>query len=169
MLLTARLPVNVSSVQTWFYICKEIFARKHTATQKPTSARPLIVITMTPPPPHTHTNTHTHTHTRALVGVEPCRCPVLETNEGTETTFRHGNQAYTKSKRLEVRGQLMRSKSRTIFNYIDLHAQRLGFRPKRNHFRRQRSYRATFGHTGWWPIAKCSRKPRWNYTGRFRR
>ena len=31
-LLTARLPVTVSSVQTWFYIilCKESFAGKHT-------------------------------------------------------------------------------------------------------------------------------------------
>ena len=27
--------------------CKEIFARKHTATHKPTSAQPLIVTTMT--------------------------------------------------------------------------------------------------------------------------
>ena len=31
-------------------LCKEIFARKHTATHKPTSAQPLIVTTMT----HTH-------------------------------------------------------------------------------------------------------------------
>ena len=28
-------------------LCKEIFARKHTATHKPTSAQPLIVTTMT--------------------------------------------------------------------------------------------------------------------------
>ena len=38
-------------------LCKEIFARKHTATHKPTFAQP----------PHsdfddTHTHTHTHTH-----------------------------------------------------------------------------------------------------------
>ena len=42
--MTARLPVTVSSVQTWFLhvgLCKEIFARKHTATHKPTSAQPL--------------------------------------------------------------------------------------------------------------------------------
>ena len=32
-------------------LCKEIFARKHTATHKPTSAQPPIVTTMT----HTHT------------------------------------------------------------------------------------------------------------------
>ena len=31
-------------------LCKEIFARKHTTTHKPTSAQPLIVTTMT----HTH-------------------------------------------------------------------------------------------------------------------
>ena len=37
-------------------LCKEIFARKHTATHKPTSARsPPLVTSMT----HTHTHTHT--------------------------------------------------------------------------------------------------------------
>ena len=36
-------------------LCKEIFARKHTATHKPTSAQPTIVTTMT----HTHIHTHT--------------------------------------------------------------------------------------------------------------
>ena len=35
-------------------LSKEIFARKHTATHKPTSAHPLIVTTMT----HIHTYTH---------------------------------------------------------------------------------------------------------------
>ena len=38
-------------------LCKEIFARKQTATHKPTSAQP--------PPPHSDlddTQTHTHTH-----------------------------------------------------------------------------------------------------------
>ena len=37
-------------------LCKEIFARKHTATHKPTSAQPHIVTTMT----HIHTYIHTH-------------------------------------------------------------------------------------------------------------
>ena len=46
-------------------IYKEIFARKHTATHKPTSAQPLIVTTMT----------HIHL-TRALVAVEPRRPPI---------------------------------------------------------------------------------------------
>ena len=36
-------------------LCKEIFARKHAATHKPTSAQPLIVPTMT----HTRTLIHT--------------------------------------------------------------------------------------------------------------
>ena len=36
-------------------LCKEIFARKHTATHKPTSAQPTHCATMT----HTHTHTHT--------------------------------------------------------------------------------------------------------------
>ena len=49
-------------------LCKEIFARKHTATHKPTSAQPPIVTSMT----HTHTHTYTHIHlTRSLVAVEP--------------------------------------------------------------------------------------------------
>ena len=47
-------------------LCKEIFARKYTATHKPTSAQP----------PHsdlddTHTHIHTHTPTRWLVAMEP--------------------------------------------------------------------------------------------------
>ena len=56
-------------------LCIEIFARKHTATHKPTSAQPLIVTTMT----------HIHL-TRSLVALEPRRCPM--TDVGTETTFR---------------------------------------------------------------------------------
>ena len=36
-------------------LCKEIFARKHTATHRPTSAQPLIVTTMT------------HTYIHALI------------------------------------------------------------------------------------------------------
>ena len=40
-------------------LCKEIFARKHTATHKPTSAQPTHCATMT----HTHTYTHTHIRT----------------------------------------------------------------------------------------------------------
>ena len=43
--MTARLPVTVSSVQLDVVLhvglCEEIFARKHTATHKPTSAQPL--------------------------------------------------------------------------------------------------------------------------------
>ena len=39
-------------------LCKEIFARKHTATHKPTSAQPTHCATMT----HTHTHIHTHIH-----------------------------------------------------------------------------------------------------------
>ena len=48
-------------------LCKEIFARKHTGTHKPTSAQPTHCATMT----HTHTHTHTHTPTRSLVAKEP--------------------------------------------------------------------------------------------------
>ena len=63
-------------------ICKEIFARKHTATHKRTSAQPLIVTTMT----HIHTHTHIHTSTRSLVAAEPRRPPL--TDVSTETAFR---------------------------------------------------------------------------------
>ena len=41
-------------------LCKEIFARKHTATHKPTSAQP---VHMCHDDTHTHTHTHTHIHT----------------------------------------------------------------------------------------------------------
>ena len=39
-------------------LCKEIFARKHTATHKPTSAHSAHMTMMT----HTHTHTHTYTY-----------------------------------------------------------------------------------------------------------
>ena len=57
--MIARLPVTVSSganVVLHVGLCKEIFARKHTATHKPTSAQP-------PPPPPPIVTTMTHTHT----------------------------------------------------------------------------------------------------------
>ena len=48
-LLTARLYATVSIVQMRLYVpvCSKIFARKHTATHKPTSDQPLLVTTMT--------------------------------------------------------------------------------------------------------------------------
>ena len=44
-------------------LCKEIFARKHTATHKPTSAQPHRVTTMT--------HIHTYTHKSANRGAAP--------------------------------------------------------------------------------------------------
>ena len=44
---------------------KEIFARTHSATHKPTSAQRLIVTTMTHTHTHTHTHTRTHTHEKS--------------------------------------------------------------------------------------------------------
>ena len=45
-------------------LCKQIFARKHTATHnQPRSAHLPIVTTMTHIHTYTHTHTHTHTHT----------------------------------------------------------------------------------------------------------
>ena len=46
--------VKCANVVLHVGLCKEIFARKHRATHKPTSAHPLIVTTMT----HIHTYIH---------------------------------------------------------------------------------------------------------------
>ena len=68
-------------------LCKEIFARKHTATHKPTSAQPLIVTTMT--------------RTRSLGAVEPRRPPMHMTDVGTGTAFRLDQRKhFRKSKHL---------------------------------------------------------------------
>ena len=76
-------------------LCKDIFARKHTATHKPTSAQPLIVTTMT------HIHTHIHTSTRSLVAVEPRRPPMHMTDVGIETAFRLDQRKhFLKSKHL---------------------------------------------------------------------
>ena len=48
--------VKLANVVLHVGLCKEIFARKHTATHKPTSADSAHMTTMT--------HTHTHTHTR---------------------------------------------------------------------------------------------------------
>ena len=48
--------VKLANVVLHVGLCKEIFARKHTATHKPTSAYSAHMTTMT--------HTHTHTHTR---------------------------------------------------------------------------------------------------------
>ena len=47
-------------------LCKEIFARKHTATHKPTSAQPTH---MCHDDTHTHTHTYTHTHIHTYIHV----------------------------------------------------------------------------------------------------
>ena len=53
-------------------LCKEIFARKHTATHKPTSAQPPHSdLDDTHTHTHTHIHTYTHTPTRSLVAKEP--------------------------------------------------------------------------------------------------
>ena len=48
--------VKRANVVLYVDLCKEIFAKKHTATHKPTSAQPTHCATMT------HTDTHTHIH-----------------------------------------------------------------------------------------------------------
>ena len=58
--------VERANVVLYVGLCKEIFARKHTATHKPTFAPP------PPPPPHSDLDdTHTHTPTRSLIAMEP--------------------------------------------------------------------------------------------------
>ena len=51
--------VKRANVDLHVRLCKEIFARKHTATHKPTSAQPTHMCH-----DDTHTHTHTHIHTR---------------------------------------------------------------------------------------------------------
>ena len=63
-------------------LCKEIFARKHTATHKPTSAQPTHMCH-----DDTHTHTHTHTHTYKMAGRHGAPRPPM-TDVGTETAFR---------------------------------------------------------------------------------
>ena len=54
-------------------LCKEIFARKHTASHKPTSAQPTHIATMT--------------HTHKMAGRHGAPRPPM-TDVGTETAFR---------------------------------------------------------------------------------
>ena len=73
-------------------LCKEIFARKHTATHKPTSAQPTHMC-------HDDTHTHTHTHTHLQDGWSPWSPQAsYMTDVGTETVFRLGKaQAFPKT------------------------------------------------------------------------
>ena len=65
-------------------LCKEIFARKHTATHKPTSAQPPHSDL---DDTHTHTHTHIHTYTYKMAGRHGAPRPPM-TDVGTETAFR---------------------------------------------------------------------------------
>ena len=73
-------------------LCEEIFARKHTATHKPTSAQPLSA-------PHSDQRDIRIHLTRLLVAAEPRRPPM--TDVGTETAFRLDQRKhFRKSKHL---------------------------------------------------------------------
>ena len=79
-----------------------------------------------------------------LFAVEPRRPP--KTNVGTKTAFRHDQCKQFKKNKHLLRSEVSwyESNSRTFSTfrlYIDLHAQRHGFRPKRKHFRGQSSSR----------------------------
>ena len=60
--MTARLPVTVSSVQTWFYMHAYVKKSSPGSTQLPTSRHLL-----SPPTCATMTHTHTHTYTHLLI------------------------------------------------------------------------------------------------------
>ena len=77
-------------------LCKEIFARKHTATHKPTSAQPHIVTTIT--------HMHTHTSTRGLVALEPRRPPM--TDEVTESAFQLDQRKHFQKSNLLLRSEV---------------------------------------------------------------
>ena len=63
--MTARLPVTVSSVQTWFYMYAYVKKSSPGSTQLPTSQHLLS-------PPHSDLDdTHTHTHTHLQDGGSP--------------------------------------------------------------------------------------------------
>ena len=71
--------VKHANVDLHVDLCKEIFARKHTATHKPTSAQPTHMC---------HDDTHTHIHTpNKMAGRLGAPRPPM-TDVGTETAFR---------------------------------------------------------------------------------
>ena len=69
--------VKLANVVLHVGLCKEIFARKHTATHKPTSADSAHMTTMT----------HIHTYTHKMAGRHGAPRPPM-TDVGTETAFR---------------------------------------------------------------------------------
>ena len=78
--MTARLPVTVSSVQTWFYMYAYVKKSSPGSTQLPTSRHLLS--------PHIVTSmTHTHTYTYKMAGRHGAPRPPM-TDVGTETAFR---------------------------------------------------------------------------------
>ena len=80
--------VRLANVVLHVGLCKEIFARKHTATHKPTSAHSAHMSTMT--------HTHTHTYTYKMAGRHGAPRPPM-TDVGTETAFRlEKTQAFPK-------------------------------------------------------------------------
>ena len=110
--MTARLPVTVSSVQTWFYMT---FVKKSSpgSTQLPTSRHLLS------PPTVPRWHTYTHTHTYKIAGrLEPRRPPMKD--EGTETAFRLDQcKHFRKSKHL-LRSEVNRCDQSSI----ELHLRR---------------------------------------------
>ena len=72
--MTARLPVTVSSVQTWFYMYAYVKKSSPGSTQLPTSRHllsPPTCATMTHTHTHTHTHARTHTHIHLQDGWSP--------------------------------------------------------------------------------------------------
>ena len=93
--------VKLANVVLHAGLCKEIFARKHTATHKPTSAhhQSAHMTTMT----HIHIHTHTHTHTSNKIANRSGapRPPLTDAYVVTETAFRLDQRKhFRKSKHL---------------------------------------------------------------------
>ena len=105
-------------------LCEEIFARKHTATHKPTSAQPLSAAHSDQRDIHTRINRLWSPLTYGLGGnkiASRCAAPKPPMTD----RCRHRNcfptrpaQAFPKKETsLEVRGQLMRSSPASIYMY----------------------------------------------------
>ena len=101
---------------------REIFARTHTATHELASAQRLKVTIVT--------------STRALVAVLTPRLPIRDKRRHRNCFHTRPLQAYSKSNHLWGQGSVDTIKFGYTLNYIDLHAQRQGFRAKKEPFPR---------------------------------
>ena len=88
--MTARLPVTVSSVQTWFYMYAYVKKSSPGSTQLPTSRHLL-----SPPTCATMTLTHTHIHTP----INRLWSPLAYGQGGNKYSFLHSLAGFTAGSR----------------------------------------------------------------------